>query len=147
MKRNKEQLNRDPFWRFVLLHKWEILVILLPIFIIISGVLLGLYYSSLPENNPQRDKKSCESIHGKWLNDKSKCLLSYKKAGEACLDGGQCESGVCFPPDLTKEQQAMLDDKLIENITGTCYPENLISGCVKQVVKGAISKETMCFED
>ena len=136
MGKNKKQSN-----------KWMILILLLTILIIISGVCLGFYYSLLPENNPQRDKESCESIYGKWLDNENRCLLSYKKAGEECTDGGQCESGVCFPPDLTAEQNRILTTKPIENITGTCYPENLVFGCVKQVNRGTISKKSMCLQN
>jgi len=125
--------------------KLILILILIPIVIILSGITLGFLYSSLPGNNPQRDRSSCESIYGEWVTDESRCLLSYKKAGQACIDGGQCESGVCYPPALTEDQLKMLDYKKIENITGTCYPESEILGCVEQVLGGTISKESMCL--
>ena len=119
-------------------------ILLIPVF----GVSLGFYYSSLPENNPQRDKKSCESVHGEWIDDENRCLISYKKAGENCVDGGQCESGICFPSDITVAQKDMvLAGKIIENMSGICHEDTEVSGCIEQVIDGTISKASMCIED
>jgi hypothetical protein len=129
------------------MNKKLIIIFIIIVVIILAGITLGFFYSSLPENNPQRDKKSCESIYGKWLDDENKCLLSYKKAGETCIDGGQCKSGVCFPLELTEEQNIILETESIKGIKGTCYPENRVFGCVKQVINGTISKKSMCLEN
>lgn len=129
------------------MNKKLIIISIIFVGIILSGIALGFFYSSLPENNPQRDKASCESINGKWLDDENKCLLSYKKAGEACIDGGQCESGVCSPPELTEEQRLIINSGLMDSVVGTCFPSNIVSGCVDQVVNGKISKESMCLEN
>jgi len=115
--------------------------------ICLFGIVLGLYYSSLPEHHPQRNKQSCESVGGEWSDDQERCLLAYKKAGQICTDGAQCESGVCFPPNLTEEQEIILINEPIENIVGTCYPDDLLAGCVKQVIMGIISKESMCLDN
>ena len=115
--------------------------------IILFGITLGFYYSSLSEHHPQKNKQSCESIGGQWLDNQKKCLLSYKKAGEICTDGGQCESGVCFPPALTEEQKTMLIKEPIKDIVGICYSDNFPTGCIKQVIMGIISKESMCLDD
>ena len=114
--------------------------------IIFLGIGLGYLYSSLPQHHPEKNKQSCENAGGQWT-DKQTCLLSYKKAGEICTDGGQCISGICFPPTLTDEQKINLDKGPLKNIVGTCYPENLVTGCVEQVLMGIISRESMCLND
>ena len=115
------------------------------IVIILFGIVLGFYYNSLPANNPQKSKQGCESVGGDWSVEKNKCLVSYKEPGEISIDGGQCKSGVCFPSILTDEQKLSLLNGPIQNITGTCYPDELITGCVKQVLRGSVSKESMCL--
>jgi hypothetical protein len=126
------------------------LIILLPLAIIVGiiivGISLGILYSLLPANNPQRSKQGCESVGGQWSNERNFCLLSYKNPGDVCTDGGQCKSGVCFPPLLTEEQKINLTNGPIKNIVGNCYPDELITGCVKQVLMGTISKESMCLD-
>ena len=72
-------------------------------------------------------------------------FVSYKESGAICTDGGQCKSGVCFPPTLTEEQKVKLTNSPVENIIGTCYPDELITGCIKQVLMGTVSKESMCL--
>ncbi len=112
--------------------------------VVVFGIVLGLYYSSLPEHHPQDNKENCESVGGEWSSDK--CLISYKNAGEECIDGGQCKSGVCYPPELTEEQISEIMNGPVANITGTCYPDGSMSGCVKQVLDGTISKQSLCLE-
>lgn len=107
------------------------------------GIGLGYYYSQLPENNPQKNQSNCEQAGGEWVEDQ--CLLSNRLAGEDCTDGGQCQSGVCFPPELTAAQMAALENGPLEGITGTCYPEELIIDCIKQVNHGVVSKESLCY--
>jgi hypothetical protein len=114
--------------------------------IILSGIALGFLYNSLPANNPQKSKQGCESVGGDWSEEQNKCLVSYKEAGGSCTDGGQCTSGVCFPPTLTAEQEIELGKGPLKNIIGTCYPDELVSGCIRQVLKGTISKESMCLD-
>ena len=121
-------------------------IIIIFAIIILSGIGLGFLYSSLPAHHPEKNKQFCENAGGKWTEDQT-CLLSYKKAGEICTDGGQCISGVCFPPTLTDEQKINLSKGPLKNIVGTCYPEELVTGCVAQVLKGIISKESMCLDD
>ncbi len=121
--------------------------IIISIVIILLGIGLGIWYNQLPENNPQRDQSSCEQAGGEWVAEQKNCLISNRMEGENCTDGGQCQSGVCFPPDLTSEQQANIDEgNVLMGITGTCYPEELIEGCVKQVLKGIVSQESLCIE-
>ncbi|MFA6306792.1 MAG: hypothetical protein WCV70_04860 [Patescibacteria group bacterium] len=115
--------------------------------VILLGIALGFYYSSLPEHHPQKNKQFCESAGGEWSDNQKNCLLSDKKAGEICTDGAQCESGVCFPPVLTEEQKTTLANKPINNIVGTCYANNFPTGCVKQIIMGTISKKSMCLDD
>ncbi len=115
--------------------------------IILFGIALGFLYSSLPEHHPQKDKQSCESVGGQWSDEQKICLLSYKETGEICTDGWQCISGVCFPPTLTEEQKTNLSKGPLENIVGTCYPNDLVTGCVKQVIMGTISRGSMCLDD
>lgn len=125
-----------------------IILLLIIVAIILFGIALGFFYNSLPANNPQKSKQGCESVGGDWSVEQNKCLVSYKEAGEVCTDGGQCKSGVCFPPELTEEQSVMLDsNKTIEGVVGTCYPDELITGCVEQVLMGTVSKESMCLEN
>lgn len=107
---------------------------------------MGFLYSSLPEHHPEKNKEYCEKAGGQWTDNET-CLLSYKKAGESCADGGECRSGVCFPPALTEEQKNDLMKGPLKNIVGTCYPEELAIGCVAQVIKGTISQESMCLTD
>lgn len=129
-------------------EKKVIIVVLISIAtIILSGVALGYYYASLPEHHPQESRQGCESVGGDWLGEKGKCLLSYKKTGEPCRDGGQCKSGVCFPPVLTEAQEMELAGGLVDNVVGTCYAEELVLGCVKQVLMGTVTKQSMCLED
>jgi len=108
------------------------------------GIAFGLYYSSLPVHHPQKNKDSCENVGGEWMN--SRCYLSNKKSGESCTDSAQCESSVCSPPVLTKEQEKYLDNNTINNITGVCYFGEP-TGCVEQVLMGVISKESMCLSE
>jgi len=110
------------------------------------GTGLGCYYSQLPEHNPQKNQSTCEQAGGEWLENQTTCLISNKVAGENCTDGGQCQSGVCFPPPLTPEQRASLSNGDVTDIIGTCYPEKLIEDCVKQVINGAVSLESLCYE-
>ena len=126
----------------------KILLFIIIIFTIISlfGIGLGFLYSSLPEHHPEKNKQFCENAGGQWTNEQT-CLLSYKETGEICTDGGQCISGVCFPPPLTEEQKINLTKGPLKNIMGTCYPEYLVYGCVEQVLMGTISKESMCLND
>ncbi|MFH1366995.1 MAG: hypothetical protein ABIH38_03330 [Patescibacteria group bacterium] len=115
--------------------------------IILLGICLGYWYNQLPKNNPQRSQYTCEQAGGQWLVDESTCLISNRLAGEACTDGGQCQSGVCFPPDLTEEHQAAVTrGEKVSGLTGTCYPEELIGDCVKQILKGTVSRESLCIE-
>ncbi|MBU0706767.1 hypothetical protein KKG41_00135 [Patescibacteria group bacterium] len=115
--------------------------------IILLGIGTGIWYNNLPENNPQRDQSSCEKSGGEWVAGQSLCLISNRVAGEECTDGGQCQSGVCFPTKLTDEQQAALVDGEVSGISGTCYPEELIKGCVQQVLKGKVTKESLCIDE
>ena len=125
---------------------------LLSVFIIIAGIIiigisLGLLYSQLPSHHPQNSKSACEHVGGDWSDEQEICLLSYKTTGEPCTDGGQCKSGVCFPPTLTTQQKTSLNEGTVKNIVGTCYADDLVTGCVAQVLKGTISKESMCVND
>jgi len=126
----------------------KILLFMIIIFtiIILFGIGLGFLYSSLPEHHPEKNKQFCENAGGQWTDDQT-CLLSYKKAGEICTDGGQCISGVCFPPTLTDEEKINLTKSPLKNVVGTCYPEDLVTGCIEQVLMGTISKESMCLHD
>lgn len=117
------------------------------IIIILSGISLGILYSLLPGHNQPGNKQDCEVAGGKWSVEENFCLLSYKESGEICTDGGQCKSGVCFPPTLTEEQKIILIDDPLKNIEGTCYPDELVTGCVKQIIMGTVSKETMCLNN
>lgn len=126
--------------------KAVIFTVVIFIVIILFGVGLGLLYSSLSEHHPEKNQESCENAGGQWTENQT-CLLSYKKAGEICIDGGQCISGVCFPSTLTDEQKINLEKGPLKNIVGTCYPEDLVTGCIKQVIMGIISKESMCMDD
>ncbi|PIR88676.1 MAG: hypothetical protein COU09_01130 [Candidatus Harrisonbacteria bacterium CG10_big_fil_rev_8_21_14_0_10_44_23] len=121
-------------------------IILTIVIIVFAGIALGLLYSRLPGNNPQESQAGCESVGGDWDLATNRCLASYKPAGELCTDGGQCKSGVCFPPALTEEQTLDLANGPLKNIAGTCYPDELITGCVEQVLMGTISKESMCLD-
>ncbi|MBU0570219.1 MAG: hypothetical protein KKH94_00220 [Candidatus Omnitrophica bacterium] len=121
-------------------------IILIFVTVILFGVGLGFLYSSLPEHHPEKNEQSCEKAGGLWTDDQD-CLLSYKKSGETCTDGGQCESGVCYPPALTDEQKNNLTKGPLEGMVGTCYPEELVTGCVKQVLLGTITEESMCLDE
>jgi hypothetical protein len=115
--------------------------------VILFGIALGFFYNSLPANNPQKSKQGCESVGGDWSVEQNKCLVSYKESGEICTDGGQCISGVCFPPTLTEEQKIILNNEPIKNIVGTCYSDNFPTDCIEQVIMGTISKESMCLDN
>jgi len=109
------------------------------------GIGLGYYYNQQPENNPQRNQSSCEQSGGEWRTNQAICLISNKIFGEDCIDGGQCQSGVCFPPILTSQQQAnIINGEVITDIIGTCYLDELLEGCVKQVNNGEVSFESLC---
>jgi len=132
---NKQGVNRE----FV-----KPLVVIITV--ILLGVSLGIFYSLLPGNNPPKNKQACESASGQWSDEKSFCLLSYKESGEVCTDGGQCKSGICFPPTLTEEQKTSLANGPLKNIAGACYPDELTTGCIEQVIMGTISNESMCLD-
>lgn len=128
-------------------NKSNIFMFIIVVFVIIIffGIGLGFFYSSLSVHYPEKNKNFCENAGGKWTENQT-CLLSYKKAGDICTDGGQCISGICFPPTLTDEQKINLNKGPLKNIIGTCYPEDNVTGCIQQVIKGTISKESMCYE-
>lgn len=121
-------------------------IIIIFAIIILFGIGLGFFYSSLPEHHPEKNKQFCKKAGGQWTKNQT-CLISYRKAGEICTDGGQCISGVCFPPTLTDEEKINLTKNPLKNVVGTCYPENLVTGCVEQILMGTISKESMCLHD
>ena len=75
------------------------------------------------------------------MNRESNLSLPPQKTGEICADGGQCISSICFPLKLTDEQKINLAKSPLKNIVGTCYLKGLATGCVKQILKGTISKE------
>jgi hypothetical protein len=101
-----------------------IYIIIIFVSIMLLGIGLGFLYSSLPEHQPEISKET----------------------GEICTDGGQCVSGVCFPPTLTDAQKISLTNGPLKNIVGTCYAEDSITGCIEQVVRGEVSRESMCLE-
>lgn len=115
--------------------------------IIIIGIVAGWLYSQIPANNPQDSKQGCESVGGDWNNTANRCLLSYKEAGESCIDGGQCVSGICSPPALTEKQQSTLLHEPLTDIVGTCSANNEPFGCMPQVIKGSVSMESMCWRE
>ena len=127
-------------------NKKLIILLAMIVAIILFGISLGIFYSLLPGHNPPKSKQVCESAGGQWSDEQNFCLLSYKEPGEICTDGGQCKSGVCFPPTLTEEQRINLTNGPLKNIVGTCYPDELITSCVKQVLMGTVSKESMCLD-
>jgi len=114
--------------------------------IIVSGIILGFLYSLLPEHHPQKNQQACENAGGDWSIEEKICLLSYKETGEIRTDGGQCVSGICSPPILTAAQKINLATGPLENISGTCYPDDAATGCVAQVQKGTVSKESLCLD-
>jgi len=122
-------------------------VLLIIVVIILSGISLGIVYSYLPRNNPPKSKQTCENVGAQWSDKQNICLLLYKESGEICTDGSQCKSGVCFPPTLTEKQKNILTNNPLENIVGTCYPDELLTGCVKQVLMGTVSKKSMCLDN
>ncbi|MFZ2193335.1 MAG: hypothetical protein WAV31_03750 [Candidatus Moraniibacteriota bacterium] len=113
--------------------------------IILAGIVSGQYYASLPGHNPQENKPNCESVGGEWIEDRKTCVVSSKKIGEICTDGGQCESGICSPLKLTDEQRATIEKESLKNMTGTCSADNFATGCIEQVIMGTVSKESMCL--
>lgn len=122
-------------------------LIIIIVIICLSGIILGIWYNQLPVHHPGRNQSACEQAGGEWVTDQAICLISYKTTGEFCTDGGQCQSGVCFPPELTTEQQSVIaSGQKISGLTGTCYPEEEIVDCVEQILKGTISKESLCYE-
>jgi len=123
-----------------------LIIVLVFIAIVFGGIMLGFWYSRLPSNNPQKSQAGCESVGGDWDAVAGRCLVSYKKEGEPCVDGGQCKSGICFPPTLTEEQEVVLLGGHLKNVVGTCYSDEQITGCVKQVLMGIVSKESMCLD-
>ena len=125
----------------------KILLYVLIIFFIIcaAGIALGFFYSSLLGHHPQKNRQACESVGGEWSDEKSMCLVSYKEGGEPCTDGGQCISGICFPPALSDEQKTALTHGPIKNMIGTCYADEFATGCVKQVIMGTVSRESLCL--
>lgn len=130
-------------------HEFKGVLLILSIIgiIILLGITAGFLYSLLPEHRPQESKRGCESLGGEWLEDQGTCLISNKETGESCTDGGQCRSGICFPSTLTEEQTIALADGPVQNIVGTCYPEDQTTGCVAQVRMGTVTKESLCLEN
>ena len=124
-----------------------IIITALAAIIIFISFGLWFWYNQLPENNPQRSKADCEKAGGEWAEEQSLCLISNRLAGEECTDGGQCRSGVCFPPDLSEKQMEIIyRGEKITGLTGACYPDDLAFGCVKQVIKGTVSLESLCLD-
>lgn len=124
------------------------LVILVLILVSVSlfGITLGFLYERLPSNNPQESRVGCESVGGDWDVASGTCLVSYKEAGESCIDGGQCKSGICSPPELSNEERAALECGPISDIVGVCASSGEVTGCAPQVQNGVISMESMCVE-
>ncbi len=123
--------------------EWILLAIIL--MIVAMGVVTGWLYSRLPTNNPQNSQQGCESVGGDWDIAANKCLLSYKKVGEICVDSAQCVSGICSPPSLTEKQQSVLLHEPLVGIAGTCAVNSELIGCVPQVLKGSVSMDLMCW--
>ncbi|MFA6272321.1 MAG: hypothetical protein WC693_04440 [Patescibacteria group bacterium] len=121
------------------------IIITIIITICLLGIGLGYFYSQLPENNPQKNEENCEKAGGEWQKNNEKCLLSYRVDGEACTDGGQCQSGICFPPALNEEQMASLNEGMLSGIIGTCYDGESTEGCIKQVIDGTVSMQSLCY--
>ena len=46
-----------------------VLIIIFSVVVILGGIGLGIWYSSLPQHHPQDSQKNCESINGQWVND------------------------------------------------------------------------------
>jgi hypothetical protein len=115
--------------------------------IIVFGIALGFFYSSLPTHHPQKNRQSCESVGGQWSDEQMLCLLAYKKSDELCTDGAQCISGICSPPSLSEEQRRVIMSETLKDIIGTCSSNNSPIGCVEQVVMGTVSKESICLSD
>ena len=128
------------------MNKQLMTVVLILVSIVLLGIALGFLYERLPSNNPQESQVGCESVGGDWDVVAGKCLVSYKEAGEACTDGGQCKSGVCSPPMLSSEEKAALEHGSVSGIIGVCASNAEIIGCVPQVQKGFVSTESMCRE-
>ncbi|MFA6391663.1 MAG: hypothetical protein WCW66_02805 [Patescibacteria group bacterium] len=134
MKTQSKKTNKDLF-----------IVIIIIVSICLFGILVGYFYSQLPENNPQKNQSNCEKAGGVWEKNSDNCLLSYKADGEICTDGGQCQSGICFPPALSEAQMVTLEDEELSGIIGTCYTDDSAEGCVKQVIDGAVSMQSLCY--
>lgn len=109
------------------------------------GITIGYFYSQLPENNPQKNEENCEKAGGEWQENNEKCLLSHRADGEACTDGGQCQSGICFPPALSDDQMEALTEGELSGIIGTCYQNDSPEGCIKQVIDGTVSMQSLCY--
>jgi hypothetical protein len=121
------------------------IILAIIITICLMGIGMGYFYSQLPENNPQKSQENCEKAGGEWQKNNEKCLLSYRADGEACTDGGQCQSGICFPPALTEEQMTILANGNLSGVIGTCYTDNSAEGCIKQVNDGTVSMKSLCY--
>ena len=119
-------------------------IILILMAISLVGIVLGFLYARLPSNNPQKSQEGCESVGGDWNTVTGECLVSYKEAGESCTDGGQCKSGVCSPTELSTNQRVELEQGPVSGVVGVCASSTEFTGCVPQVLKGTISKESMC---
>ena len=128
------------------MNRQILIIVLILTAISLVGIMLGFLYSRLPSNNPQESQAGCESVGGDWDVVASRCLVSYKEAGELCIDGGQCISGVCSPPILSIEEEATLEHNPISGVIGICASSTEVTGCAPQVLKGIISKESMCGE-
>jgi len=115
--------------------------------VILCGIGLGYYYSQLPENNPQKNQSNCEQAGGEWAAEQGTCLLSNRVTGDECTDGGQCQSGICSPSDLTSEQESRVaSGEVVTGISGTCHADVFAEGCIPQVYKGKVSLDSLCLE-
>jgi len=115
--------------------------------VILCGIGLGYYYSQLPENNPQKNQSNCEQAGGEWVAEQGTCLLSNRVAGDECTDGGQCQSGICSPSDLTSDQESRVaSGEVLTGISGTCHADVFAEGCIPQVYKGKVSQDSLCQE-
>lgn len=117
------------------------------IVVILCGIGLGYYYSQLPENNPQKNQSNCEQAGGEWVAEQGTCLLSNRVVGDECTDGGQCQSGICSPFDLTLDQESHIaSGEVLTGISGTCSADQFTEGCIPQVYKGKVSQDSLCRE-
>ena len=101
---------------------------------------------ALKNMSPEERKELMETKRAQWQSMSEEEREAKRAEYKAKHEARKAEMDAKYDT-LTDEQKTNLTKGPLKNVAGTCYPENLVTGCVEQVLMGTISKESMCLHD